>query len=171
MIGIYKIINPKNRVYIGQSINIEKRLNYYKWSKAKGQIRLNRSFVKYGVDNHKFEIICECEISELNDKERYYQDLYNVLENGLNCLLTKSNNKSGKASKETRLKMRLHKESLSFLELSKRMDSIKKIVLDTNTGIFYLGVQEAAFSHNLNKGTLTSRLSGLLINNTNFIYV
>jgi len=103
MIGIYKITSPTKRVYIGQSINILRRWNGYKKNKAKGQFLLQKSLEKYGAINHQFEILCECEISELNDKERYYQDLFNVMKNGLNCKLTKSNDKSGKLSEESRL--------------------------------------------------------------------
>jgi len=45
-------------------------------------------------------------IEELNDKERYYQDLYNVLsKDGLNCKLTKSLDRSGVVSDATKLKM------------------------------------------------------------------
>ena len=52
------------------------------------------------MENHNFEILCECEIFELNNKERFYQDLYSVIsKNGLNCKLTKSNDKSGKLIK------------------------------------------------------------------------
>ena len=29
MIGVYKIISPNNKIYIGQSINIEKRWGQY----------------------------------------------------------------------------------------------------------------------------------------------
>jgi group I intron endonuclease len=103
MIGIYKITSPTNKVYIGQSVDIERRFNGYKkmYSRNKSQIKLHRSFLKHGVDKHKFEILCECEIFELNEKERYYQDLYSVLEIGLNCRLTKTNDRSGKSSKET----------------------------------------------------------------------
>jgi hypothetical protein len=39
MIGIYKIINPKGKTYIGQSINIEKRWNGYKKLHCKGQMQ------------------------------------------------------------------------------------------------------------------------------------
>lgn len=87
MIGIYKITSPTNRVYIGQSQNIEKRFYDYKLKRCKKQPKLYRSLLKYGVENHKFEIITECNISELNKLERYYQDLYNVLKSGLNCVL------------------------------------------------------------------------------------
>jgi len=107
MIGIYKIISPSNKVYIGQSVNIRKRFNAYRYAKCKGQIKLYRSFIKYGVEKHIFEIIEECNIEELNKKERYYQDLYNAIcpKNGLNCLLTATETKSKVFSKETREKM------------------------------------------------------------------
>lgn len=107
MIGIYKITSPSNRIYIGQSINIEKRFIGYKrmYVKNNKQTKLHRSFLKYNVKNHVFEIIEECDIILLNERERYFQDYYNVLVNGLNCNLTKTNDKSGKASKETLLKM------------------------------------------------------------------
>ena len=107
MIGIYKIISPNKNIYIGQSINIEKRFSdYKKLNNCKKQTALYRSFLKYGVQKHIFEIICECEISELNNKERYYQDIYNAIgKKGLNCRLTASNDKSGKLSKETKQKL------------------------------------------------------------------
>jgi group I intron endonuclease len=107
MIGIYKITSPSNKIYIGQSVNIEKRFIGYKrmYVKNKKQIKLHRSFLKYGVVNHIFEIVQECLEQELNNYERYYQELYNCLNNGLNCVLTKTNDKSGKVSIETLKKM------------------------------------------------------------------
>ena len=106
MIGIYKITSPTKKVYIGQSINIEKRFIFYKRLDCKRQLALYNSLVKHGVEKHKFEILCECEIHELNDKERYYQDVFECIgKNGLNCILTKSSDRSGFFSQETRLKM------------------------------------------------------------------
>ena len=74
---IYKITSSKNRVYIGQTINFKVRFSQYQRLDCKNQKKLYNSLLKYGVEKHKFEIICECDINELNDKERYYQDLYN----------------------------------------------------------------------------------------------
>ncbi len=107
MIGIYKITSPSNKVYIGQSVNIEKRFISYKrmYVKNEKQIKLHRSFLKYGVVNHIFEIVQECLEQELNNYERYYQELNDCLNNGLNCVLTKTNDKSGKVSIETLKKM------------------------------------------------------------------
>jgi group I intron endonuclease len=104
MVGIYKITSPNGKIYIGQSINIELRFRAYLGSYVKHQTRLRRSFDKYGIENHVFEIICECLESELNEKERYYQDLYDVIKKGLNCRLTKSNDKSGSVSNDTKIK-------------------------------------------------------------------
>jgi len=106
MIGIYKITNPNNKVYVGQSRNIEKRFLAYIRKNGKGQIRLNRSFIKYGRNNHKFEIIEECLFEELNIRERYWQDYYNVIsEQGLNCILTATDTLPKEVSKETKLKL------------------------------------------------------------------
>ena len=106
MIGIYKITNPNNKIYIGQSINIERRFNQYKKLMCKKQPILYRSFLKYGVENHIFEIIEECKIEQLNYKERYYQDLFNVVSvTGLNCTLQETNILPRVISEETREKI------------------------------------------------------------------
>lgn len=75
-------------------------------SRNKQQTILHNSFLKYGVENHEFEVIEECDIELLNERERYWQDFYNVLEKGLNCRLTTTNDKSGKLSYETKLKLK-----------------------------------------------------------------
>lgn len=109
MIGIYKITNPKNKIYVGQSTNIENRFYTYKKNitKAKCQVKLYRSIIKYGVKSHIFEIIEECYETILNERERYWQDFYDVLnpEIGLNCRLTSTINRSGKLSEETKIKI------------------------------------------------------------------
>lgn len=106
MKGIYKITNPKGKVYIGQSVNVEHRFYEYSLIKnCESQIKLFRSLKKYGPTNHTFELLEECNNDILNDKERYYQDYYDVLnENGLNCKLTTTNDKSGKNSLESNIK-------------------------------------------------------------------
>lgn len=105
MIGIYKIVSPTGKIYIGQTLNIAKRKNNYKNKKCKGQRFLYNSILKYGFENHTFDVIEECEIQNLNEKERYWQDFYNVLELGLNLKLTTSENKVGYLSNETKEKM------------------------------------------------------------------
>lgn len=58
IIGIYKITSPTNKVYIGQSININRRFKeYLNILKSKGQTKLYHSFNKYKIENHTFEIL------------------------------------------------------------------------------------------------------------------
>ena len=102
LIGIYKITSPSNKIYIGQSLNILRRFNNYKRIEdCKTQIKLYNSLKKYGTENHIFEIIEECPLENLNTRERYWQDFYKVLEGGLNCKLTKTEDKNGFLNKET----------------------------------------------------------------------
>ena len=104
---IYKVTSPSGRVYIGQTINFKRRLKEYRNLKCDKQPRLCNSFKKYGFDKHKIEILEYCKEEELNDRERYYQDFYNVLSRkGLNCRLTSSNDKSGRLSEETIKKLK-----------------------------------------------------------------
>ena len=107
MIGIYKITSPSGRIYIGQSKDIKRRFTCYKHGGGQGQIILINSFKKYGIKNHIFETIEECKIEELNIRERYYQDYYNVLNGGLNCVLTETDVLPRIDSKETTIKRKL----------------------------------------------------------------
>lgn len=75
-IGIYKITSPNEKVYIGQSINIEKRFKEHKNSINKKQTKLYKSFQKYGFINHKFDIIENCLIEQLNEREFYWKQYY-----------------------------------------------------------------------------------------------
>jgi len=109
MVGIYKITSPSNRVYIGQSIDIDRRFDeYLKLKNCKDQTRLYNSFLKYGVNIHNFEILTLCYEEQLNEFERDFQDAYDVIGiNGLNCRLTKVEDRSGKLSEETKYKIKL----------------------------------------------------------------
>jgi group I intron endonuclease len=124
MVGIYKIKNLiNNKIYIGQSKDILKRWDSYKKLRCKTQTKLYRSLKKYGIENHKFEIITECDIDQLNNLERYYQDLYDVCgENGLNLLLTKSDGRKCEHSEETKRKIgEKHKGRIPSDETRKKL--------------------------------------------------
>ena len=76
--GIYKIISPTGKTYIGQSTNINKRWRTYEeyWTHLKQQPKLYNSLSKYGWNAHKKEIIEECLIEQLNEKEVYYKQQF-----------------------------------------------------------------------------------------------
>jgi group I intron endonuclease len=103
MIGIYKITSPSGKIYIGQSVDIKTRFRKYKYLNCKRQTYLYNSFQKYKVENHIFEIIEECTLEQLNEREIYWGTYYNVLnKNGLNLRLGDAN---GKCSEETKQKI------------------------------------------------------------------
>lgn len=219
MIGIYKIISPTNKIYIGQSIDIYKRwCTYYQLnSKTKRQPKLYRSFKKYGVKTHTFEIIENCSIGLLNERERHWQEYYNSINLGLNCIYQETNYKKRKVSQQTRDKIRKanlgkkpNKETIEKLrirmignsyvkgkkrddkvkeKISKRMKEISKgknnnmynrfaednpnskIILNTETGIYYFGSKDASIFNNIPLSTLKKALCGNRKNKTNLIYV
>lgn len=83
MTGIYKITNLRtNKSYIGLSVHIEQRWKEHK--AGKGNNQLYQDFLKYGIDNFKFEVLEECDISILSEREIYWISFYDTFNNGYN---------------------------------------------------------------------------------------
>jgi len=112
IIGIYKITNPKGKVYIGESKDIYDRWNQYKNLECKRQRKIYNSLKKYGFDKHKFEIIMECFFEDLKYFESCFQEMYIVVEKGLNLRYTGRYDKKGKVSYETKNKISNSKKKL-----------------------------------------------------------
>ena len=130
MIGIYKITNPKGKVYVGQSTNIENRFKRYKWHNCKKQILISRSIDKYGFANHICEILEECSVLELNERERYWQEYYDVLnkDKGLNLKYTQTSDRNGYLSQEI-------KDKISNKNKGKKRTEAEKLnLVNVNTG-------------------------------------
>lgn len=231
MIGIYKIINPKGKIYIGQSINIDRRFKEYKKLQCNQSIKLYNSLKKYSPENHIFEIIEECCFDLLNERERYWQDFYNVLsKEGLNCNLVSTNNLPKILSDETKLKISNSLTGLRHTEESKNKiskglmgrvvsketrDKISesnknkefsierrqkisnalkgrkipkeviekrnkklsqgnhykaRITVNTQNGVFYDCIGDAAKCYNINRSTLNNFLTGFRKNKTYLVY-
>ena len=119
--GIYKITSPTGRVYIGQGVNILKRFSEYKTLsvKTKNQTKLWRSFLKHGVENHQFDIIEYCDLEDLNCSERFWQDEFDVLNGGLNCILTECGDLPRIMSEDTKNLLRIINTGNKHTELSK----------------------------------------------------
>ena len=92
--GIYKITNKQTGdIYIGQSVNIADR-----WKQhikcglgidASATNKLYNNMQKYGVWNFTFEILQKCTRDKLNEKERFWIQMYQSNKVGLN--VTKGN--------------------------------------------------------------------------------
>lgn len=183
--GIYKFTSPTGRVYIGSSNDIDNRYSYYKTTNAPKQTLLNRSFKKYGFDNHIFEIVEECNPEIRLDRERYYGELYNSLSDfgGLNLILPKIGEKPFAYSKELRAKFsEIAKNRKYTPETIEKFRKAKqgvytggkhpkaKLVMHTEYGIFYDCIREAAEKNGITRSLLNQKLLGILRNNTKLIY-
>lgn len=140
--GIYKIESPSNKVYIGQSWHIRRRWNDHKATKSYKHKKLNASFLKYGIENHKFDIlhILPNDITQdiLNRYEQIYIDsfrdcnieLLNLKEGGNGYgkhseetkAIIREKRKHQVISEETKNKMRNH-----FKNLPRTPEWIKKV--------------------------------------------
>lgn len=135
-IGIYKIVSPSGKVYIGQSRRLKKRFSNYRClNNCHEQRILFNSFKKHGVENHVFEVIHPCSIDELNDLEKYYIELYQCTnrKTGLNI----RHGGLGKIhSPETIEKIRVANQGKKMSEESKRkMSESKKGKSPWNKGL------------------------------------
>lgn len=79
MTGIYKITINDYYIYIGQSVNIEGRwsdhLSELKRNKKSYNTKFQNVFNKY-PNTIKFEIIEECDVDKLDEREMYWIDCY-----------------------------------------------------------------------------------------------
>lgn len=78
--GIYKIENKLNhKVYIGQSVDIQKRWIGHRYELNKGvhgNTHLQSAWNKYGADSFNFSIVQLCDEQQLNDLEVEYIAYY-----------------------------------------------------------------------------------------------
>ena len=81
MIGIYKITNKINgKCYIGQSVDVEKRLREHKLRAFRGDEKTNKEYHKalykalrkYGIEAFTYEILLECKKEQLDGLEAKY---------------------------------------------------------------------------------------------------
>ena len=87
--GIYKITNLKtNDCYIGQALDMDKR-----WKQhlkcglgidTPAGNKLYKAMLQDGLENFAFELLEECPKQQLNEKEKYYIDLYDAYNYGYN---------------------------------------------------------------------------------------
>ena len=173
--GVYKITNPNGRNYIGSSKNLYARHRYYVNTLAPKQKILNRSFLKYGIENHTFEILCYCKPEIRLTKEREFGLKYNALYEvgGLNIIIPKSNEQPCIYSNILIEKFRkiglgrtYKKETIQKFSKSKKEyyanneHHHNKPVIDLLTGVFYKSAKEAALYNNMKRTTLLEHLNG-----------
>lgn len=90
MVGIYSIKNKlNNRYYVGQSVNIEKRIKRHKTDAFNPNSKsydypLMRAIRKHGIENFEFKVIVETKVKDLNKAEIKWIEVLDSLKNGYN---------------------------------------------------------------------------------------
>jgi group I intron endonuclease len=122
---IYKITNPKGKIYIGSTINLKDRIYRYKTYRVKNQIKIYNSLIKYSFESHKFEVIYECDAKDKFYFECYYGNLFDVLgDNGLNLSLPKFSDEFSGLSNETKIKIGLAHKGKVISDIQKKQISV-----------------------------------------------
>lgn len=101
-IGIYKLIfEGTDKVYIGQSKNIEYRFREHKYALRNGlsSKKLLQAYTEYG-EPVGYEILCECEVTELDTLENEAIELYSSYTNGFNSFRTEGGSIRGNSGIE-----------------------------------------------------------------------
>jgi group I intron endonuclease len=130
---IYKLTSPTNKVYIGQTMDLAKRIRYYKTLQCKNQHTLYRSIKKYGFDSHKLEIVEEVDVEILMDRERFWIEKLQTncakypKSNGLNLCDGGRGTRGRVASEESKMKNSIRNKGKVMSEESKRKISLAGI--------------------------------------------
>jgi group I intron endonuclease len=106
---IYKIKNiVNNKEYVGCTItSLKKRFEEHAWRCLKTDINTKfcNSVRKYGVENFKIDLIEECDVANIYEREKHYIKEYNTYNIGLNSTYGGEGCLGYKHSKEIREKI------------------------------------------------------------------
>lgn len=196
--GIYRITSPSGKIYIGQSNNIFLRWRSYYNPRGNKQPKLFSSIRKYGWAAHSKEIF-PCEESALNEQEKHYINLFQTFNTIHGMNLRAGGDSGGGLSDETKEKIRNKRKFQVITEDQRASTSIAMIgkqnslgvkhgyrknqkpfksganhlmaslTLNTQTGIFYPTIKEAASSVPMPSTRLVKYLLGYRRNRSPFI--
>lgn len=153
--GIYMLtcrVNGKR--YIGQSINIKRRLNDHKWNKRCTSI-ISKAIAKYGWDAFDKTVLEFCLVEELDEKEIQYiaklKPEYNLTEGGDSLTGYKHSPETKELLKQLAKKQWADEERLKL---------IKKPIICIDTGEIFDSVKSAAEKSGVTHSCISMVLNG-----------
>lgn len=123
--GIYAIVNlANNKLYIGSAVKLKQRRNKHLQMLRDGchtNIRLQRSFNKFGENSFIFKVVEYCETNILINREQFWLDKYFDTQNCYNILKIAGSSFGYKHSDEIKeiLRQKAKRENLSLETLQK----------------------------------------------------
>lgn len=147
---IYKFTSPSGKSYIGQTLNLSRRISQHKHTSSLCSV-FHNAIDKYGFDNFKLEILAEhLTLDEANfQEEKLIRDLNTLVPNGYNVklggnnyeVLDETRRKLSNASKG-KPKSDHHKQKLSIAKSGKpgkmkgvpRLESTKQKISNARKG-------------------------------------
>ncbi len=126
------------KIYVGSAVDVDRRFYRYKSFDCKGQLKIYRSLLKYGIENHIFEIVWSGLLEEMYKYETLIGWGFNVLEKetGLNLQLPKWGDKYICVSEETieklskankgRVKSKKERENISIARIGIKLSQQTK---------------------------------------------
>lgn len=108
--GIYCITTPTNKIYVGQSRNIQKRMNVYSSLTCKSQVKLLNALKKYSLKECNVDILHSLNKSDPQLLYNFFEVLFieGFKEEGWEMLNIRAGGSRGKNSKSTREKISKH---------------------------------------------------------------
>ena len=144
MTGIYVITNITNLMnYVGSSVCIHKRWNEHKWALGKGiheNSHLQRAWNKYGEEAFSFNLVEECQVTELIEREQFWIDflefdkLYNQSKSASSPMLGRKHSEESKAKMSEQ-----QKGKPRSIEQRIKQSATMKAVARSNSGSFKKG--------------------------------
>ena len=161
--GIYCIENLiDNKKYIGQSIDIEHRFCSHKSCLRNNKHRnmhLQSAWNLYKEDNFIFYVIEKCDRCDLDDRERYYIALYNLMNDQFGYNFESGGSKSKTMSQETLKKLSLIRQNPSEevrenMSLAQNSIPIYQIDLSGNIVNEWRGARTASKKLNIDQSAI-----------------
>ena len=137
--GIYKLTFPNGKIYIGQSVDIKRRIKEHN-SSTKGAI-IPYVIAKYGPITD-FEILEEIPPDQpelMNEREEYYINIFHSLttENGYNILMNSNSKRDVKLPWVQEVVGLLKDDKFTEKEIANIVKKSISVITDINTGKTY----------------------------------